>query len=169
MGRPEHLFAVRQRDRLEWLPAGMAGGEGNMIRGVPILRHHHGLEFLGDVVDQGDDRIAMWHSKAAAGAKVILYIDDQQSGAILHGSTISKLRWRYRQGGPESCKAPPFKERGRLGDGSPGRLYRGPLAVAKGLRSQRWQRRLSVTSSCRSLQARRTRRRRSVRRSVSAA
>ena len=45
MGWPERLRAVGHLHGLEGLRAGMVGGEGGVVRRVPVLGQHHGGEF----------------------------------------------------------------------------------------------------------------------------
>jgi hypothetical protein len=54
-----------------------------MPGGVPVLGHHDVGKALGELVDDRDDLIALFHGKAAAGQETILYVDDEQGRCIV--------------------------------------------------------------------------------------
>ena len=56
---PEGLRAVAEFDLLEGLFAGVRGGKGIVVGGVPILREDDVLEVLGGTVDGFDDGVAV--------------------------------------------------------------------------------------------------------------
>jgi hypothetical protein len=56
----------------------MRRGEGTMTRGMPILGQDNVIESGCEPVDHGNDGIAVSHGKRAAGAEIVLYVDDQQ-------------------------------------------------------------------------------------------
>ena len=85
MRRPECLRAVGHRQGLKWLRARMVGGEGAVVGGVPILGEHHGGEGPGDAVDQGRDGRAVGNGQGAAVAEIVLDVDHEQGGMVLHG------------------------------------------------------------------------------------
>ena len=90
----------------------MLGGEGNMIRRMPVLSQDHGFEFCGELVYEWHNGVAIAHGQGAAGAKIVLNVDNQQSRVFVHAVSIGDLRPGYRQGAQKSCKAPPFKDVG---------------------------------------------------------
>src|SRR5450759_520798 len=78
MIRPKHLGAVGDLDRLIRRLAGMRGGEGEVAARMPVLRQHHMRELACQAIDQWHHLVATRHRQAAAGAEVVLDIDDQQ-------------------------------------------------------------------------------------------
>ena len=83
MIRPQHLLAVSEINGLERLLAGMGGGERDVARGVPILRHHHIGKALGDTVDDGHDLLAVLHCEAATRQEAVLHVDDDERGCVV--------------------------------------------------------------------------------------
>ena len=65
-------------DRVPW----MCGGKAHVAGGVPVLRGHDGQALAGKVgdhlVDDGDDFVAARNGQRAAGAEVVLDVDDEQ-------------------------------------------------------------------------------------------
>lgn len=76
--RPQHLGAVAHLDGLEGLLALVLGRERHVIGRVPVLREHHVLELAGQVVDEGDDLVALVHGQGAAGDEALLDVHDDQ-------------------------------------------------------------------------------------------
>ena len=54
-----------------------------MIRWMPILRHHHMLMLVRQLIDERYYFIATIHGKRTTGAEIILHINDEQDG-IFH-------------------------------------------------------------------------------------
>src|SRR5690606_32369188 len=78
MVRPEHLIAIVGADRLERLPARMRRGEGAVAGRVPVLGQDHVLEAPREPVYQRHDGIALGHGERAAGAEIVLDVDDEE-------------------------------------------------------------------------------------------
>jgi hypothetical protein len=98
MGGPEGLRAIGQCDGFEWFFGPVLGGEGDMVFRVPVLREDHGFEPGREVVDERDYCLAMLDRQRAAGAEIILDIDDKQGGVSVHANNIAELRGGCRQG-----------------------------------------------------------------------
>jgi len=67
------------------------GGEGDVLRRVPVLGEDDVLESAGEFIDDGDDLLAFGDGKRAAdsvdcGAEVVLHVDDEErvGGFELH-------------------------------------------------------------------------------------
>ena len=82
MVRPQHLRTVARGDRFERLLAGMRGGKRRMAARMPILCQHDVAEFCGQPVDDRHHVVTARHGERAAGAKVVLYIDDDEDAVI---------------------------------------------------------------------------------------
>ena len=82
MVRPELLLSVGDLDRVERLFAHMRGSKREVPARMPILGEDHVGEARGELVDNGDDLVAVRHGEIAAGAEVVLHVDDQQAIAI---------------------------------------------------------------------------------------
>jgi hypothetical protein len=54
-----------------------------MACGVPVLRHHHIGKTLGDLVDHGNDLLAVLYGEAAAGQETVLDIDHQKRRRVV--------------------------------------------------------------------------------------
>lgn len=76
---PEGLGAVGDFDGGEGLRAGVRRGEGDVISGMPVLSKDDVLEALAELVDEGDDLVAVFDCECAAGAEVVLDVDDEKS------------------------------------------------------------------------------------------
>ena len=50
---------------------------------MPVLRANDMRKVRGELIDKRNDCVGVWHRKRAAGAKVILNINDQQHLALL--------------------------------------------------------------------------------------
>ena len=79
---PEGLRAVGYVDDLVRLLA-VRGGEGDVLRRVPVLGEDDVLESAGEFIDDGDDLLAFGDGKRAAdsvdcGAEVVLHVDDEE-------------------------------------------------------------------------------------------
>ncbi len=98
MGRPEGLLAIGQCDGFERFSVPMLGGEGDVVFRVPVLGEDHGFEPGREVVDERDYCLAMFNRQRAAGAEIILDIDDKQGGVFVHVDNIAELRGGCRQG-----------------------------------------------------------------------
>ena len=55
---------------------------------MPVLGHHDMFEIFGKVIDEGNDFIGVGHSQFAAGAEVMLDVDDKKNFVFagLHGN-----------------------------------------------------------------------------------
>ncbi len=49
-----------------------------MFGGVPVLGEDDVFEALGEAVDEGDDLVALGNGERAAGAEVVLDVDDEE-------------------------------------------------------------------------------------------
>jgi hypothetical protein len=49
-----------------------------MARRVPVLRQHHVVVACDQVIDQRHDLVAVFDRERAAGAEIVLHIDDDQ-------------------------------------------------------------------------------------------
>ena len=87
---PEGLGAVGSLDLLIGLGAGVGGGEGDVLGGVPVLREDGVGEAGGEGVDEGDDGVAFLDGQGSAGAEVVLEVDDEEGvrGLELHGGLM---------------------------------------------------------------------------------
>ena len=56
----------------------MRGREGEVAGWVPVLRQHHAVESRGEAVDDRHDLVAARNGKRAAGAKIVLHVDDDE-------------------------------------------------------------------------------------------
>lgn len=65
-------------NRLEVLSA-MHVGEGDVVRGVPILRQNYMFKLLSEGIDGRNNLIAILYRERSTGAEVILNIDHQES------------------------------------------------------------------------------------------
>jgi len=89
---PEGLGAIARFDGLIWLVPRVRRGERNVGFGVPILGKDHMLEVVAELVDSRNDLIAPINGQSAAGAEVILQIDDKEdvgSGVELHVHSLA--------------------------------------------------------------------------------
>ena len=78
MRRPERLRAVRELDGFVGLFAGMRRGKGRMIGRMPVLSKNDVLESRRDAMDGRDDLVAAGNGERAAGAKIILHVDNEE-------------------------------------------------------------------------------------------
>ena len=91
---PQRLRPVMHHGGLEGVLGGVRGGEGLVLRRVPVLRQHHVLEAAREAVDERHHLVAARHRELAARAEIILHIDDEEDvGFLPHGFT-SCLQWR---------------------------------------------------------------------------
>lgn len=117
---PESLRTIRSLDGLEGLLM-MRGGKRDVLGGMPVLGEDDVLELLRERVDRWDDLIAFGYGEVAAGAKVVLHVDDEQGiiglGCDHHGRLIVPLEAsadEFGQSDTLSCYAGEF--RGRCDD-----------------------------------------------------
>lgn len=75
---PEGLRAVGGCYLLIGLSAGVGAGEGDVLLGVPILGEEDVLELVGEGVDARNKGVSFDNGEGAAGAEVILNIDDEE-------------------------------------------------------------------------------------------
>ena len=81
---PESLRAVGHFDGVVWMAAGVLGGEGEMVCGVPVLGKDDVLETGGELIDGLDDGIALCDGERAAGAEVALEVYDEEQVILLN-------------------------------------------------------------------------------------
>ena len=84
---PEDLWAVGHLGHVERGLAGMLGREGGMARRVPVLGQDDGLGLGHQRVDAGDDQVALGDGERAAGAEIVLHVDDDQG--VCHGILLA--------------------------------------------------------------------------------
>ncbi len=77
----------------------MLTGEAEVIGRVPVLGQDHGMKLSHEGVDPWHDLIPAGDGKCAAGAEVVLNIDDKKGfGRVTHGSIRMKVRVRLPYG-----------------------------------------------------------------------
>ena len=83
---PERLWAIGGLDGVVGPAAGVLGGEGEVVGGVPILGEDDVLEAGGELVNGRDDGVAICDGECATGAEVELDIHEEEEiiGAKLH-------------------------------------------------------------------------------------
>ena len=81
---PEHLGAVGQRDSLERLLARMRRRERGMAARMPVLGQDHIRESGRERIDDRHHGVALGHGQGAAGAEIVLHIDDDQDAVRAH-------------------------------------------------------------------------------------
>jgi hypothetical protein len=89
---PEGLGAVRGFDLLVGI-FGVGAGEGDMLRGVPVLGEEDVIEAAGEGVDGGEDLVAAGYGEGAAGHEIGLEVDEEECVGLvidLHG--LSRAR-----------------------------------------------------------------------------
>ena len=72
---------------------------------VPVLRQHDVAEALAQSVDDRDDLVAVGHGEAAAGAEIILHVDDDQGGRGVDHRLLLGLEGARRRGGGQDGRA----------------------------------------------------------------
>jgi hypothetical protein len=81
---PEGLVSVGDGDALEGLPAGVGGGEGDVAGGMPVLGEEDVVKSAAEGVNEWHDGVAVVDGEGAAGAEVVLDVDDEESvGAVV--------------------------------------------------------------------------------------
>ena len=63
----------------------MRGRERKVAGRVPVLRQHHAVEPRGEAVDDRHDLVAARNGKGAAGAKIVLHVDDDEDVVAVDG------------------------------------------------------------------------------------
>jgi hypothetical protein len=76
--RPQSLRTVAKFNLLEGLFAGVRGGEGIVVGSVPVLGEDDVLEMLCGAMDRPDDRVTVGNGECAAGAEIVLHVDDKE-------------------------------------------------------------------------------------------
>ena len=89
--RPQCLLAIGHGDRLERLAAGMAGRKARMAGRMPVLRQHDMFGIADHVVDQRHDLVAAGNRQRAAGAEIVLQVDDDERFASHEASLWAVL------------------------------------------------------------------------------
>jgi len=74
---PEVLGAVRNFDGFVRLLV-VGGGEGDVLRRVPVLGEDDVVEFFGQGVDDGYDAVAVFYGQGATGHEVVLDIYNEK-------------------------------------------------------------------------------------------
>ncbi len=92
MHGPQHLLAVRQRDRRERLAARVVGGERHVRARMPVLRDHHLLEAPREPVDHRHHRVAVGHRERAARHEIVLHVDHEQHIVATHAGILRALQ-----------------------------------------------------------------------------
>ena len=75
---PECLDAVAQLNLLKGLAGAVAGGEGGVALGVPVLREEDVVKEWRDSMDDGNDSVALGHGQRAARAEVVLDVNSEE-------------------------------------------------------------------------------------------
>src|ERR1041384_3008659 len=75
VNRDEVLIVSTDLDSFADDPSRVIGRETSMIGWVPVLRRYHHAEKALQLVDNRNDRSAVWDSQRATGQKIILQID----------------------------------------------------------------------------------------------
>jgi hypothetical protein len=83
MVRPEGLRAVGGLDLLVRLVVLVRGGEGDVLRGVPVLGEENVVEAVGEDVDEREDFVATGDGEGSSGHEVGLEIDEEECGGGL--------------------------------------------------------------------------------------
>ena len=91
---PEDLCDAMQLDQFAGAFAGVSRCKAAVICGVPILSRNHDLEMRHRCVGDGDDLVAARDPQCAPREKVVLYINDEQSGFHVRYSVWSSERSR---------------------------------------------------------------------------
>ena len=78
MIRPQRLLAIGHLDRFKRPRARMRGGKGAVALWVPILGQCDMVEALGKAIDDRHHGVTVGNRKRAAGAEIVLHVDDQQ-------------------------------------------------------------------------------------------
>ena len=86
---PERLRAVGRVDGLIRLRAGVSAGKRDVRGRVPVLRQQNVREDPRQRVDEGNDLVAARDPQRAAGAEVVLQVDDEQRVGGLNGMHLS--------------------------------------------------------------------------------
>ena len=63
----------------------MRGREREVAGWVPVLRQHHTVESRGEAVDDRHDLVSARNGKRAAGAKILLHVDDDEDVVAVDG------------------------------------------------------------------------------------
>src|SRR5579883_630475 len=103
---PQRLRAVIERDLLKGLAARMGAREGAMPPRMPILGQRHMRETLAQLVRDRNDFVALGHRERAAGAEIILHIDDEENVLVTqeHGANSVSRRAGARLTCPKRCQ-----------------------------------------------------------------
>src|SRR3981081_1110765 len=75
---PEGLLPIAHADGFKRGRAGMRSGEGAMTWWMPVVGQHDMVEALSEAIDNRHHGIAVGNRKRAAGAEIVLHVDDQQ-------------------------------------------------------------------------------------------
>jgi hypothetical protein len=91
---PEHLRQSAEHDELSRFAAEVIFGEAPVIGGVPVLGRDDALELGREPVGDGDDGVAVWHGQLTSRQKVILNVDQDESGRHVIPRAFKIRRWR---------------------------------------------------------------------------
>ena len=86
MIRPEDLIEAVQIDGVAGRLAGMLTGERAVVGRVPVLRRHNQIELRHQPIRDRDHLVAIRHRQRAAGQKIDLNIDHDQS---VHSASLA--------------------------------------------------------------------------------
>src|SRR5262249_52482261 len=91
--RPQHLPAVIDLDGVVRALLRVIGGEGYVVRWMPVLGQNDVGEFFGNAVDRRHDLLPARHGQRAAGAEIVLDVDHKQDIPVgdLHGWSFLRL------------------------------------------------------------------------------
>src|SRR5690606_29414751 len=87
---PKRLWTVRHLDGAERIGARMRRGKAGVASRVPVLRQDHMVELADQAINQRHDLVAAIYGERAAGAKIVLQVDDDQ-GVGAHQESPSQL------------------------------------------------------------------------------
>ena len=74
---PQGLRPIAEVDLFEGLLAGVYRCKRGVVRVVPVLGEDNVLKERGDAMDCRDYGVALGNGKRAAGAEIILHVDDE--------------------------------------------------------------------------------------------
>jgi hypothetical protein len=73
---PENLLTFFPPDGIKRAFSCMIGCKGDVILGMPILRGYDAPKSPAQMIDNGNNPVAIWHRQAPPWAKIDLNIDD---------------------------------------------------------------------------------------------
>jgi len=106
---PQHLLSVGGGDAVIHGMARVGAGEGDVAGRVPVLREDDVREARGEHVDACDDRIAARHCQRAAGAEIILHVNNDEGVCGLDGDRLH-VSHRKLESMAEQSEVPGFND-----------------------------------------------------------